>query len=175
MESPESPPAAAAGSGGANERARGPAQPASERPAPLPEAAAAFSFAVVDARAGCGRVGAVLGAAPAPGLGPTAPAAASRLLPPLGFQDGRSGGGVAGRRFRFRCAVCEGKRFSRQLGEGLYCPSPSVPGVSVSSVSWRRSLDRILAGWHPRNNKWLQESPQCSRPPNLGPVRDGDP
>lgn len=45
----------------------------------------------------------------------------------------RGWGGWPGRLFRFRCAVCEGKRFSRQLGEGLYCPSPGVPGVSSLS------------------------------------------
>lgn len=142
-ESPESPPAAAAGSGGANERARGPAQHASER-SPLPKAAAAFSFAVVDARSGCGTVGPVLGAAPAPGLG-------SQYLPQLFGCYRRSaskmaarGGGWPRHRFRFRCAVCEGKRFSRQFGEGLYCPFPGVPGVSARS--WSKYVPPLRKG-----------------------------
>lgn len=121
-ESPESPPAAAAGSGGANERARGPAQHASER-SPLPEAAAAFSFAVVDARSGCGTVGPVLGAAPAPGLG-------SQYLPQLFGCYRRSASKMAARGGGGRgTASASGAPFAR----GSASLGSSVKGSTVRS------------------------------------------
>lgn len=54
------------------------------------------------------------------------------------------GGGWPRHRFRFRCAVCEGKRFSRQFGEGLYCPFPGVPGVSARS--WSKYVPPLRKG-----------------------------